>query len=129
MAMRIGPEWRVPILPGAPPSAEPAPPSVGSSDIPATDALPVAAVEVPRVVSVALSPNPPLAPEAQAIVATRRTSRIAPGPVRVPRAPATVALPWRTSDVLMAAWAFGFVAALLPTLVGLVVGEVRRRRA
>jgi beta-lactamase regulating signal transducer with metallopeptidase domain len=127
-AMRIGPAWRVPILPGAPPSAEPAP-SIAPSAMPATASPPVAAIEVPRVVSVAHAPRPPLVAEVPGIVASRRTSRIAPGPVLVPRAPAAVASPWSTSDVVTAAWAAGFVASLLPTLAGVVVGEVCRRRA
>src|SRR4051812_30976207 len=45
IAMRFGPEWRVPILPAASPSSGPASPSIAPPAIPATAAPPVAAVE------------------------------------------------------------------------------------
>ena len=121
IAMRIGPVWRVPILPATAAtaraeSATPAPP--------ATRATLVAAVEVPRV---ATTPTPIAA--RSPVVATPRASRIAPGPDPIPERAAATASPWSLSDAVSAAWAVGLVASLLPTLAGLVVGEVRRRRA
>ncbi len=108
MVARLGPAWEVPILPARLDLDLSDPESIPSADDPE-----VPAVETPRI-------------EPAVIVEGRPEAEIRPSPALVRKA---VSLPMSASDAILLIWATGAVLTFLPTLAGLIIGEVRRRGA
>ena len=121
IASAVAPGWHLPGLHPSAPPVLPAAPTVASETIPERPGS-------PRPASAAPSPSvPTVAPRAAVlpiVIPTAPPRNRTPAPI--PSAPAR-----RVSmgEIAAMIWLAGFAAAILPTLVGLVVGEVRRRNA
>jgi beta-lactamase regulating signal transducer with metallopeptidase domain len=128
IVMGIAPQWRIPVLTASAPQPNLAPPSFVAPTAPA-DVAPSSRIAVQRATAVADAPRVSAAPRRSPTVAN---AELTVTTARLPVAASSGTWPaprWNASDVVRVVWVTGFVLALIPTLVALVAGEVRRRRA